>query len=72
MALTSAQATRLASLQTAYDQLIAGGRPIRIDAAGRRVDYAPADMTKLKSEIDQLNALASTTRRTRGAVRFRL
>lgn len=71
MALTDAQAARLAKLQTAYDALIGGSKVQRISTPnGPSVEYGPGDTAKLKAEIDQLNAAASTSAYQRGAIRF--
>lgn len=73
MALSDADAARLASLQAAYDRLIKGEAAASVMSGGRRVDYAKAEETTIKSEIDRLMAAAgSHSGRTRGAVRFRV
>ncbi len=73
MALSTADAARLAQLKTAYDQLITGKAVASVSSGGRTVTYTKADMEMLKSEIDRLEALAaSPSGRSRGAVRFRI
>lgn len=73
MALSNADTARLATLQAAYDKLITGSATASVMSGGRRVDYAKADETTIKSEIDKLTAAAgSPSGRTRGAVRFRI
>jgi hypothetical protein len=73
MALSAPDADRLAKLQAAYDALLTGAKETSVKFAdGRGVDYAAGDMTKLKSEIDQLNAKASPRGRSRGAIGFRV
>jgi hypothetical protein len=71
MALTADQAARLAKLQAAYDALITGQQVVRVEFNGRQTTFGPGDTTKLKAEIDELNAVAATrTGRRNGAVRF--
>lgn len=78
MALDPTQTARLASLQMAYDQLITGSAVAMVQTGGltgRKVQYGPGDIARLKDEIDTLTALAASSAanpRTRGAVRFRL
>lgn len=74
MALSDADAARLASLKAAYDALISGVRVARVrTTAGREVEYGQGDVAALKREIDQLEALAtSTTGARRGALRFQV
>lgn len=72
MALTTEETARLASLTAAYDRLIGGSAVAKVSAFGRTVDYAQADMARLKAEIDQLSAAASDTGNRRGALRFRI
>jgi hypothetical protein len=71
MALSDSDAARLASLQAACDKLITGAKVARVVFPdGRTVEYGAGDMTKLKQEIDQLNAAGSTSGNKRGALRF--
>lgn len=74
MALSDADAARLALLQAAYDKLISGQRVARVrTSAGREVEYGQGDTAALKREIDQLVALqASTTATRRGALTFQV
>lgn len=72
MALSDADTARLASLRSAYDALISGAKVAKVNAFGRQVEYAQADMERLKAEIDQLVAADSTTGNRRGALRFRI
>lgn len=72
MALTSAQQVRRDQLQTAYDKLITGQNATMIQSGGRRTEFGPGDAERVRAELDQLNALASSQGRTRGALRFRL
>lgn len=73
MALSTADAARLASLQAAYDKLIAGSAVASVASGDKKVDYAKGDVATLKAEIDSLNAKAAAScGRTRGAVRFQI
>lgn len=75
MALSTADATRLARLSAAYDDLLTGAAIVRVQQhGGRMVEYGPGDAVRLKQEIDALNAQAATTRpvRMRGAIGFRV
>lgn len=75
MALTSAQAAELASLNAALLQLRTGQLPSRITYNGEQTDFAKIDLNDLRARVDQLNGLAlspSPRQRTRGAIRFRL
>lgn len=74
MALTEAEAARLAALQAAYDKLISGVRVARVrTAAGKEVEYGQGDVDALKREIDQLaGQQASPTGNRRGALRFQV
>lgn len=78
MALSSDDQTRLSRLQAAYDALISGQAVAKVALAGGRMkEYAKADMTKLKAEIDALRTQAasptvSSTPRQRGSVRVRV
>lgn len=70
MALTADQAMRLAKLQAAYDGLITGQNVVKVEFNGRLTSFGQGDTAKLKSEIDELNALAARSGRRNGAVRF--
>ena len=73
MALSTDDAAALASLRAAYRALIAGDKAAKVTAHGRTVEYAQADLTRLKAEIDALAAQDTSTGgsgRTRGALRI--
>jgi hypothetical protein len=77
MALSDADAARLASLQGAYDKLISGQAVAKVQSAGgRMVEYGKADIATLRQEIDGLKAAAaapsSCPPRTRGSITFRI
>lgn len=73
MALTSEETARLASLQAAYDALVAGTKTVRMTAGGRTREYAQGDLRRLKAEIDVLVAKRdSRSGSARGALRFRI
>lgn len=71
MALSTADALRLASLRLAYDQLIAGNKIAKVSSGDRSVDYSAADINRLEAEIRGLEAMNETGRR-RGAISFGL
>ena len=65
MALSDADAARLASLQAAYDRLITGSAIAEVEYAGEKRRFAPADVPVLRQEIARLNNVY-------GAIRTRL
>lgn len=69
MALSPAEAQRLADLRAAYDQLIAGKAVAKVQRDGRSIDFAQADVARLRAEIESLEAAAAGRRR--GPIRFR-
>lgn len=69
MALSAADAARLAALRAAYDQLISGKAVAKVQRDGRSIDYAQGDKERLRGEIDALEAAAAGRRR--GAITFR-
>lgn len=72
MALSDAEAARLAQLEAARDALISGRSVSKISAHGRSKDMAPADLSRLEGEIETLRmAQQSGNRRRRGALTFR-
>ena len=73
MALTSEEELRLAKLQAAYDKLISGQAVAEVQSDGETLKYTAGNFAHLKAAIDALNAKkASSTGRTRGAIRFRI
>jgi hypothetical protein len=44
----------LTDAQTAYSQLVTGGRPVTVSYDGKSVSYTAADVTKLESWIVSL------------------
>ncbi len=75
MALTTDQASRLATLKAAYDSIIIGGNVVHVQSVGgRMVQYGPGNASLLKQEIDALEAIAclpsGASVRRRGALRF--
>lgn len=69
MALTAAETTRLANLQAARDRILAGENVVKVQTAGRSLDYGPGDLDKLNAAIGDLEA--RQTGRSRGPIRFR-
>jgi len=76
MALSTADAARLATLKSGYDQLLLGTNTVSVRTAnGRMIERGQGDIAALKREIDQLEsqaALPDETPRPRGALRFRV
>lgn len=72
MALSDADAARLASLRTARDNLISGQAVSKITSGGRTVEYGPADLQRLNGDISALEAAEARngTVRRRGPIRF--
>ncbi|MEH6553975.1 gpW family head-tail joining protein [Pseudoalteromonas tetraodonis] len=55
---------RLAEMKTAYSNLLMGKSVRVMQKDGRRVEFSPANINKLKSAITELeNALGSSNRR---------
>jgi hypothetical protein len=73
MALTTEETARLATYRAAYDALLTGKAVAKVTNAsgGGSVEYAQADKSLLKAEIDKLEAAQATCRR-RGAIGFRV
>ncbi|MDR7232285.1 hypothetical protein J2X45_003391 [Caulobacter sp. BE264] len=72
MPLTLQEEARLARLEAAYEKALSGQRAKVTQSGGRRVEYGDVDLTKLKAEIEGLQAKATDGGRQRGALRFRL
>lgn len=72
MPLTLQEEARLERLQAAYDRALSGQQAKVTQSGGRRVEFGDVDLTKLKSEIEGLQAKATAGGRQRGAIRFRL
>lgn len=71
MALTTDEATELASLKAALLLLRTGKMPSKIVYQGRETDFAKVDLADLKGRVAELTAKAnSRTGRTRGALTF--
>lgn len=71
MALTEAEAARLAQLKAKRDALMTGDSVRRITHGDRSKELAPGDLAALQGEIDRLEAAAVTgTRKRRGAITF--
>lgn len=72
MALSDADAARLAALQAARDKLIMGVAVAEIEYNGERRSFAKADLQTLKDEIAALTAGFGTNRPLYGTVRSRM
>lgn len=73
MALTDAQAARLAALIAQRDALIGGGAVKKITHGARSKEMTEGNADKLQAEIDRLEAQATTgCNRRRGAITFAL
>lgn len=72
MALSDADAARLASLKAKRDALIGGGQVRKIQHGPRSKEFSDGDPDKLQAEIDRLEAQAATgCSRRRGPITFR-
>lgn len=73
MALTDAEALRLATLTAQRDALIGGGAVKKITHGSRSKELTEGNADKLQAEIDRLEAKAVTgSARRRGAITFAL
>lgn len=73
MALTDAEAARLAALIAKRDALIGGDAVRKITHGSRSKEMAEGDPDKLQAQIDRLEAQALTgSTRRRGAITFAL
>lgn len=76
MALSVADAARLASLQAALDKLMTGQQVAKVQSAGRMVEYGKPDMPTLRAEIqalvDKSLTVSTAPARQRGGLRFRI
>lgn len=71
MALSEADALRLARLRQRRDEMIAGTKVSKVTSGPRSTEFAQGDADALQSEIEQLEALERTgRRRRRGAITF--
>lgn len=72
MALSDADAARLAQLRIQRDALIGGTKVRRITHGQRTKEMVEGDPAALKAEIDRLEAMSvSSSSRRRGAITFR-
>lgn len=72
MALSDADAARLALLKAKRDALIGGGQVRKIQHGARSKEFADGDPDKLQAEIDRLEAKEATgCGRRRGPITFR-
>lgn len=72
MALSDADAARLAALQAAYDKLISGQAIAETEYNGERRSFSRADMQGLRDELAALSSGIATTRPRYGTVRVRM
>lgn len=77
MALSTAEATRLANLKAAYDALMTGQQVASVEYAGEHTTFNrvdPNSMARLKDTITELEVQSRlpTPGRRRAALRFRL
>lgn len=72
MALSAADAARLASLSAAYDLLVSGKAIAEVEYNGERRAFAKADLQKLQDEIANLSSGVASVRSRYGTVRVRM
>lgn len=66
-----ASQTQLKEAEDALHALMIGKKAVKVMQNGRSVEYAPADIDKLRAYIDSLkNQLQSATRARRAPARF--
>jgi len=75
MALSDADAARLAALKAARDRLASGASLQEVQSGGRLQKFFPGDIARLDADIDALTAAANSSTgavRRRGVLRFRV